>query len=308
MTWTKLYCEDLLEHEPEIPDASVDVTVTSPPYKTAKGWSVALMVALGKLLGRVTAPGGRVFLDFGQLRGAFERPFDSRTIVERASGLEPGQTIAWVKSVAMKGWRQPIRAILENEDLGPDAQLARIWKIVKGPALPPLVQQGHYQPLQGDKLLYYCWEPVFTFFRPPERDLAGRSIGCPYSDKSNLRRGTRGRHGDVHCIGDVWVIPQKTTGKRTKKYHSDEFPEELAERAIKVAAVPPGGVVLDPFVGGGTVVAVARRLGLDAYGVDRDPEAIATTRDRCDGVEVVSMPGHRFLSKVRPGVFLAGER
>ena len=61
----------------------------------------------------------------------------------------------------------------------------------------------------------------------------------------------------------VWTIA-------TQPYagaHFATFPSELARRCI-LAGCPPGGIVLDPFVGSGTTVKVARELGREGIGVD----------------------------------------
>ena len=65
----------------------------------------------------------------------------------------------------------------------------------------------------------------------------------------------------------VWTIP-------TTPYpgaHFATFPPELARRCI-LAGCPPGGIVLDPFVGSGTTVMVARQLGREGIGVDINPK------------------------------------
>jgi site-specific DNA-methyltransferase (cytosine-N4-specific) len=56
--------------------------------------------------------------------------------------------------------------------------------------------------------------------------------------------------------GDVWALP--AAGFRG--HHAAVFPEALVEVPLK-ATCPPGGVVLDPFAGSGTVGVVALRLG-----------------------------------------------
>ncbi|HEX77152.1 MAG TPA: site-specific DNA-methyltransferase [Dehalococcoidia bacterium] len=49
--------------------------------------------------------------------------------------------------------------------------------------------------------------------------------------------------------------------------HFAVFPEEICRKPI-LATCPPGGTVLDPFCGSGTVLAMARRLGRKAIGID----------------------------------------
>ena len=44
--------------------------------------------------------------------------------------------------------------------------------------------------------------------------------------------------------------------------------------------VPPGGVVLDPFMGSGTTGVAAARLGLPFIGFEKDPGIYRTARKR----------------------------
>ena len=56
--------------------------------------------------------------------------------------------------------------------------------------------------------------------------------------------------------------------------HSAAFPEWLPEFFIKLLT-NEGDVVLDPFVGSGTTMRVAERLGRKAMGIDMDRECVA---------------------------------
>jgi DNA modification methylase len=59
--------------------------------------------------------------------------------------------------------------------------------------------------------------------------------------------------------------------------HFATMPEKLVEPCI-LAGCPLGGLVLDPFVGSGTVVAVAQRLGRRGVGVDLSYQQLAKER------------------------------
>lgn len=67
----------------------------------------------------------------------------------------------------------------------------------------------------------------------------------------------------------------------SKLAHENEapFPEKLAEFFIK-SFCPPGGTVLDPFCGSGTVAAVAERLGRNSIGYDIRESQIELTKRR----------------------------
>jgi site-specific DNA-methyltransferase (adenine-specific) len=253
----KTYTENLLDGAPNVPDCSVDMIFTSPPYKKKDGYSPRLMQVLGEVVGRVLRPGGRAYMNFGQLREGFARPYEARSIVDTESGLEAGQTICWVKSLVVDG-----------------------------------LQRGPYTPItMKSPTLNYGWEPIFTFYKLPELALDRLAIGVPYADKSNLKRGTRGKHGDLHCAGDVWLVPYKTTGAKKKKAtatmgNAYSFPVELPRRAIKLSKMARGCVVFDPFMGSGTTAVAARQLGMHAWGIELDPEKVPVIQQRWKKEEV----------------------
>ncbi|MDG1532097.1 MAG: site-specific DNA-methyltransferase [Paracoccaceae bacterium] len=83
-----------------------------------------------------------------------------------------------------------------------------------------------------------------------------------------------------------WVLPLCTGHERLKnedgdKAHPTQKPESLLHRVL-VATTNPGDVVLDPFFGTGTTGAVAKKLGRDFIGIEREEEyrKVATARLR----------------------------
>ena len=78
-----------------VDDASVDVVFTSPPYKAEDGYSPDMILDLVEDLGRVMAPGGLIFMNFGHLAGHKSDPF----VVAHSLELEFDfiDTIIWVK-------------------------------------------------------------------------------------------------------------------------------------------------------------------------------------------------------------------
>ncbi|MFV0244864.1 MAG: site-specific DNA-methyltransferase [Qingshengfaniella sp.] len=87
-----------------------------------------------------------------------------------------------------------------------------------------------------------------------------------------------------------WVLPICTGHERLKdetgaKAHPTQKPESLLHRVL-VGTTNPGDVVLDPFFGTGTTGAVARMLGRDFIGIEREEAYIKAAKAR--------------LSRVRP--------
>jgi modification methylase len=80
-----------------------------------------------------------------------------------------------------------------------------------------------------------------------------------------------------------WVLPICSGGERVKvegvKAHPTQKPESLLYRVL-LACTNPGDVVLDPFFGTGTTGAVARRLGRQWIGIEREKRYVRVARER----------------------------
>ncbi|MGQ0661685.1 site-specific DNA-methyltransferase [Sphingosinicella sp.] len=82
-----------------------------------------------------------------------------------------------------------------------------------------------------------------------------------------------------------WVIPICAGAEREKqdgaKAHPTQKPEALLYRVL-LASTKPGDVVLDPFFGTGTTGAVARRLGREWIGIERESRYIEVAKARIE--------------------------
>jgi len=67
------------------------------------------------------------------------------------------------------------------------------------------------------------------------------------------------------------------------KAHPTQKPEALLHRVL-LAATNPGDVVLDPFFGSGTTGAVAKKLGRDWIGIERNSNYIDIAQRRIDAI------------------------
>ena len=75
------------------------------------------------------------------------------------------------------------------------------------------------------------------------------------------------------------------------------FTEALAESVIGYAS-QPGELVLDPFAGYGTTVAVAERMGRRAIGIELVPEHLEIARRRTSGTARLILGDARELSRL----------
>jgi site-specific DNA-methyltransferase (adenine-specific) len=174
--------------------------------------------------------------------------------------------------------------VLCDEVFGPRSFASEIvWRYRRWPAKTPNFQRVH------DVLLRYVRDPdVRPRFRQLYEPLAASTLATWGDKKQRAVVGSDGRRqrssttedptpgaplGDVWEIGIVAPVARERTGYPTQK------PEALLERLIE-ALTEPDDLVLDPYLGSGTTLAVCARLGRRGIGVDQSAEALAITRKR----------------------------
>ena len=96
---------------------------------------------------------------------------------------------------------------------------------------------------------------------------------------------------DVQMRSDWWTLPICSGGERMKnddgrKSHPTQKPEALLHRII-VGTTNPGDVILDPFFGTGTTGAVAKLLGRNFIGLERDADYIDVATRRIANVRAL---------------------
>tara|TARA_B100000579_G_C22813410_1_gene846460 strand:- start:963 stop:1937 length:975 start_codon:yes stop_codon:yes gene_type:complete len=97
------------------------------------------------------------------------------------------------------------------------------------------------------------------------------------------------------CIGNAWFIPYTPTSKLSKQVgvedghnfrknsranHPATFPEKLSEQCIKLSGIKKGSVVYDPFVGTGTTLVSAVKLGMIGIGTEINNNYIQFSKKR----------------------------
>ena len=78
---------------------------------------------------------------------------------------------------------------------------------------------------------------------------------------------------------DLWSVSRLHREHPERADHPTQKPLEIIERIVK-ASCPPGGVVLDPFMGSGTTAVAARRCGRDFAGFVLNPAYCAMIEHR----------------------------
>jgi site-specific DNA-methyltransferase (adenine-specific) len=235
-----------------LPEKTIDIVVTSPPYNIGIRYSryddsgertryLEWLTRVAIALKRVLTDDGSVFLN---VAGTSSDPWVAYDVASRFRDHFVLQNdIVWVKSIS----------IGENTS-------------------------GHFKPLNSERFVNHNHESIFHFTKNGNVKLDRLAVGVPFADKSNIAR--RGHAQDLRCAGNTWHIPYRTIqNKKERFHHPAAFPEALPERCIKLH----GGknrTVLDPFMGTGTTIVAANMLGHTGIGIDLDPAYVAAARSR----------------------------
>jgi len=251
-----LFCEDCVSGMANhLPDQSVDVVVTSPPYNIGIRYNshkdnlpfdgyLDWMEAVARECARVLKDDGSFFLNIG------DRPSDEMRafrVAERARRYFHLQnTIHWIKSIA---------------------------------APEEGVNMGHYKPVNSQRYLNNAHEYIFHFTKTGAVTLDKLAVGVPYRDKSNIGRWKAAKR-DLRDRGNTWYIPYKTV--MSAKPHPAAFPDKLPEMCIRLHGLREDRplVVLDPFMGTGTTAVAAKALACHYVGFEMDAHYVDIAKSR----------------------------
>ena len=275
-----------LEVLKEIPDKTISLIITSPPYniglkynkykdKKPREQYLEWIYDIFVELKRVLKDDGHIFLNMGYTN---KDPWISMEVAMKLKDLFILQNkITWVKSVHING------VLNKNSD-------ERVDKTF-----------GHFKNINSERYINVTNEDLYHFTKNDKVTVNKKSVGVPFEYKCNLIDRKTGQHKidkktgqpmeDKRCKGNTWFIPYKTiTSKKDKGEHPAIFPEELVEHFIKISDIKEGSV-LDPFCGTGTTVNVAKKMNnlenskynLSGIGIDIDEKYINYCKERIKG-------------------------
>jgi len=83
------------------------------------------------------------------------------------------------------------------------------------------------------------------------------------------------------------MVPKELKTDDGEKGHATQKPEALLYRVL-TASTQPGDIILDPFFGSGTTGAVAKKLGRNFIGIEREDSYIKLAKKRIAAAEQIS--------------------
>lgn len=91
--------------------------------------------------------------------------------------------------------------------------------------------------------------------------------------------------GDQDSAPRAFYTAKASASERQGVTHPTVKPLDLMRYLVRLVT-PPGGIVLDPFMGSGTTIKAAISEGFRGIGIERDPEYYAMAQHRLNGAQI----------------------
>lgn len=247
---THISAQDNLEFMRDLPDGSMKLIVTSPPYN------------LGKAYEQQTSLDAYVE---GQ----------AQVISECVRLLHPNGSLCWqVGNHVHRGEVTPLDIILfpffRNHGLKLRNRI--IWHFGHGLHCTKRLS-GRYETI-----LWFTKSEDYTFHLDPIR------VPSKYPGKRYFKGPKKGQLSG-NPLGknpsDVWEIPNVKHNHVEKTDHPCQFPVELVERLV-LSMTNAGENVLDPYMGVGSSILAAVKNNRNAYGCDIESDYVDIARQRIE--------------------------
>ncbi|VEN74278.1 Methyltransferase [Candidatus Desulfarcum epimagneticum] len=239
-------CLDLLK---DIPDHSVQLVVTSPPYNIGKEYEKKLEI--------------KTYLDQ-----------QKEVIKECVRILSHTGSVCWqVGNYVKDGAIIPLDTVLYPifHDLNLVMRNRIVWHFEHG--------------LHCSRRFSGRYETIMWFTRKTKEfvfDLDPVRVPQKYPAKKYFKGPKAGQYS---CNplgknpGDVWDVPNVKSNHVEKTQHPCQFPVELIERLV-LSMTQKGDWVFDPFLGAGTSIIAAIRRGRKGVGAETEKRYVDIARDR----------------------------
>jgi site-specific DNA-methyltransferase (adenine-specific) len=125
----------------------------------------------------------------------------------------------------------------------------------------------------------------------PEQQSGARCAGTYYGTTGSSSIGDHGAfqsdaiQANSGSAARFFYTAKATKAERQGVTHPTVKPLDLMAYLCRLVT-PPGGIVLDPFMGSGTTIKAALSEGFNAIGIERDPAYFAMAEHRMDGAQL----------------------
>lgn len=245
-----LYLGDRLDLLKDIPDNSIKLIITSPPYNIGKKYEK------------------RTDLDI-----YLEE--QEKTIKECVRVLAEDGSLCWEvgNHISKDGEVYPLDCLIYpiGKKFGLKLRNRIVWHFGHGLHCSKRFSGRH------ETILWFTKNDGYIFSLDPIR------VPQKYPGKTNYKPGENYGKLSGNPLGknpsDVWDIPNVKSNHPEKTIHQCQFPIELVERLV-LSMTNEGDIILDPYMGVGSALAAAVIHNRKAYGSDIMPEYVEVAKER----------------------------
>ncbi len=281
---TDIFLGDSKEILKNLPDNSIDLIVTSPPYADQRKATyggihhdkyVEWFLPISEQLLRVLKPTGTFVLNIKE---------------KVVNGERSTYVMELILAMRKQGWLWTEEFIWHKKNSFPGKWPNRFRD-------------------SWERLLQFNKNKNFNMYQnevkvPIGNWAKGRLKNLSETDKvrDNAKNGSGFGKNVSNWLGKETVFPTNVLHLATEcnnKNHSAAFPEELPEWFIKLFTKQED-TVLDPFVGSGTTLFVSKRMKRHSIGIDITPEYYKMIKSKIKPVELYLLEPKAKYEKVKP--------
>lgn len=294
-------CGDAVEQLRTLPPACAQTCITSPPYYGLRDYGTAgqigredsveeyveRVVGVMREVRRVLRADGTLWLNLG----------DSYAN-DRAAKSDPGPRMEGRANVAsvQKNWRASALGLKKKDLIGVPWRVAFALQADGWLLRQDIIwHKPNPMPSSVRDRCTTAHEYLFLLARGPRYYFDAAAIAEPAANTGGGARFGPKRAGGTAAGAQQREYARPEYARRNKRSvwtvvprpyrapggtHFAAFPEKLVEPCV-LAGCPVGGLVLDPFAGTGTTLAVAKRLDRLAVGVELNPKYQQMALARC---------------------------
>lgn len=250
----EIYEGDALNLLKKLPDNSIDLMVTSPPYDQLRDYNgfIVNLNEIGKELYRVIKNGGIAVIVIQDQTKNFGKTLTSfKTILNwcEEGGFKLFECLIYHKYGAEGAWW--------NKRFRVDHEYMPVF-------------------LKGEKPQYFNKEPLKIPSKHAGKTMTGGATRLTNGETVDSKKI---RINPTKCRGTVWSYLTAGDGSKLKHKHPATFPDKLPSDFIQ-AFCPPHGVVLDIFMGSGTTAIAATELERNFLGFDISKKYVELAKKR----------------------------